>query len=59
MQKADLVIIVGTSFVVYPFAQLLAYRKEDSKVWAVNKTAIPASGVNSIIDDAINVFEKL
>lgn len=59
MNTADLVIIVGTSFVVYPFAQLLAYRKPNSKVWAINKTAVPVNGINAIIDDAINVFDKL
>ncbi len=59
MQESDLVIISGTSFVVYPFAQLLAYRQAGAKIWAVNKTAIPASGINAIIGDAIDVFAKL
>ncbi|GAA3630596.1 NAD-dependent protein deacylase [Lactobacillus hamsteri] len=59
MQKSDLVIISGTSFVVYPFAQLLAYKNPQAKVWAINKTEIPASGINAIIDDAIDVFDKL
>ncbi|MBA1393421.1 NAD-dependent protein deacylase, partial [Lactobacillus sp. XV13L] len=39
MQNSDLVIISGTSFVVYPFAQLLSYRQSGAKVWAINKTA--------------------
>lgn len=59
MQNSDLVIIVGTSFVVYPFAQLLAYRMPSAKVWVVNKTAIPANGVKAIIGDALDVFQKL
>lgn len=59
MQESDLVIISGTSFVVYPFAQLLAYRKPNAKIWAVNKTEIPAGGINAIIGDAIDVFAKL
>lgn len=59
MRKSDLVIISGTSFVVYPFAQLLAYRNPQAKIWVINKTEIPASGINAIIDDAINVFDKL
>lgn len=59
MQKSDLVIIVGTSFVVYPFAQLLAYRKAGAKVWAVNKTEIQAPGIHSIIGDALDVFLSL
>lgn len=59
MQSADLVIIVGTSFVVYPFAQLLAYRKSNSKVWVINKTMVPVSGIKAIIGDALDVFKKL
>jgi NAD-dependent deacetylase len=31
IQNSDLVIIAGTSFVVYPFAQLLAYRQATAK----------------------------
>lgn len=59
MEQSDLVIISGTSFVVYPFAQLLSYRKPNAKIWVVNKTEIPANGINSIISDAIDVFVKL
>lgn len=59
MQKSDLVIICGTSFVVYPFAQLLAYRNEKAKIFSINKTKIPASGIKQIISDALDVFKIL
>ncbi|BDR59862.1 NAD-dependent protein deacylase [Lactobacillus xylocopicola] len=59
MQHSDLVIISGTSFVVYPFAQLLSYRQSGAKVWAINKTAIPAPGISAIIGDALDVFQQL
>ncbi|MGO2723232.1 MAG: NAD-dependent protein deacylase [Lactobacillus sp.] len=59
MQQSDLVIICGTSFVVYPFAQLLAYRQPGASVWAINKTAIAATGVHSLIGDALDVFKEL
>ena len=59
MENSDLVIIAGTSFVVYPFAQLVAYKKPSSRVWIINKTEISAPNVNSIIADAINIFPKL
>ncbi|RVU71066.1 MULTISPECIES: NAD-dependent protein deacylase [Lactobacillus] len=59
INQADLVVIVGTSFVVYPFAQLLAYRKKNAKVWAINKTEIPAAGIDAIIGDALDVFAKI
>lgn len=59
MQESDLIIISGTSFVVYPFAQLLAYKRPDAKIWSVNKTEIPAPGVKQIIADAQDVFSRL
>ncbi|NRO07727.1 NAD-dependent protein deacetylase [Lactobacillus helveticus] len=59
MQKSDLVIICGTSFVVYPFAQLLAYSNEKAKIIAINKTEIPTPGIKQIIGDAIDVFKFL
>lgn len=37
MQQADLVVIVGTSMRVYPFAGLLDYRNPNAKVIAVNQ----------------------
>lgn len=59
MQQSDLIIICGTSFVVYPFAQLLSYKQSDTKIWAINKTEIPATNISEIIDDAINVFKQI
>ena len=59
MQKSDLIIICGTSFVVYPFAQLLAYRSPNAKIYSVNKTEIPTPGVKQIIGDALDVLNKL
>lgn len=59
MQKSDLIIISGTSFVVYPFAQLLAYRKENAKIYSINKTEIPAPQVKQIIGDALDIFKQL
>lgn len=59
MQKSDLVIICGTSFVVYPFAQLLAYRNKNSKIFSINKTEIPAPGVKQILGDALEAFKVL
>lgn len=58
VSNADLIIIVGTSFVVYPFAQLLSYNQQ-AKVWAINKTAIAAPNIKEIIGDALDVFAKI
>lgn len=60
IQNSDLVIIAGTSFVVYPFAQLLAYRQATAKVWVINNTPVPTpKDVLAIIENAEKVFDKL
>lgn len=59
MQKSDLITICGTSFVVYPFAQLLAYRKENVPIFSINRTEIPTPGVHQIIGDALEAFKIL
>ncbi|USS91596.1 NAD-dependent protein deacylase [Fructobacillus americanaquae] len=60
VQQADLVVVVGTSFRVYPFAGLLAYAKPTAKLMAVNLTAIPVPGqVEQIAGDAGQFFEEL
>ncbi|MDD6406594.1 MAG: NAD-dependent protein deacylase [Lactobacillus equicursoris] len=59
LTNSDLVIIVGTSFVVYPFAGLLSYAPETAKLWAVNLTEIPAQGIKQLVGDALEVFSQL
>lgn len=59
MQKSDLIIICGTSFVVYPFAQLLMYRQANTPIFSINKTKIPAPGIHQIIGDALEAFNVL
>ncbi|MCZ3621929.1 NAD-dependent protein deacylase [Lactobacillus mulieris] len=59
IQKADLIIIIGTSFVVYPFAGLLAYRQKDTPVWAINKTKIDAPSIRQITGDALTILKDL
>lgn len=60
IHDSDLVIIAGTSFVVYPFAQLLVYRQANAKIWVVNNTPIPTpKDVSTIISNAEKVFDKL
>lgn len=59
IQQADLIIICGTSFVVYPFAQLLMYRTPKAQIFSINKTEIPAAGIHQIIGDALEAFTIL
>ena len=54
-----MVIIVGTSFVVYPFAGLLNYAPASAKLWALNLTEIPATGIKQLTGDALDVFKQL
>lgn len=60
ISQADLIIIVGTSFRVYPFAQLLEYRNPNTKVWAINKEQISNDPtIKMLVADARNVFAEL
>ncbi|RHW47784.1 NAD-dependent protein deacylase [Bombilactobacillus bombi] len=58
--QADLIVVVGTSFQVYPFAGLIQYRQPQAQLIAVNKTplSMPNNG-EMILDDAVKVFEEV
>lgn len=57
---ADLIVIVGTSFVVYPFAGLLQYAKPTAHMMAINLERISAPDwVDQIIGDATVFFSEL
>lgn len=57
--NANLIIICGTSFVVYPFAGLLRYNN-GAKIWAINKQALAqVGGIKQIVADAAAIFKRL
>lgn len=58
--NADLLVVVGTSFVVYPFAGLISYRSPQAKLVAVNKQqiTIPDNGL-MIQNDATAEFSAV
>lgn len=60
ISQADLIVVVGTSFVVYPFAGLISYRDPGARLVAVNREAItlPADGV-MIQNDAEQEFAQV
>ena len=60
MQAADLVVIVGTSMKVYPFAGLLEYRNPDAQVLAINqqKLNLPCE-FTMVQTDAKKFFNEL
>ncbi|QFR68136.1 NAD-dependent protein deacylase [Furfurilactobacillus rossiae] len=47
IEAADLLVIVGTSFKVYPFAGLINYRQPNAKLVVVNNEPIPAGSVTA------------
>ncbi|GAK30205.1 NAD-dependent deacetylase [Weissella oryzae SG25] len=60
MQQADLVVIVGTSFVVYPFAGLLQYVQPGVPILAINLEKIDTLyPVKQLIGDAGSFFKEL
>ena len=60
MQQADLVVIVGTSMKVYPFAGLLEYRNPTAKVVAVNQEDLQLPcDFEMIQTDATEFFKEL
>lgn len=58
--QADLIVVVGTSFQVYPFAGLIQYRQPQAQLIAVNKTPLtmPAGG-QMIVGDAVKIFQEV
>lgn len=60
IENADLIVIVGTSFKVYPFAQLLSYKNNATPVWIINKEQIDQTHqYHEIIGDATEVFAQI
>lgn len=60
LQNADLVVIVGTSMKVYPFAGLLEYRDPNAKVIAINRQKLNFSfGFEMVQEDATKFFDEL
>lgn len=60
VSEADLILIVGTSFKVYPFSQLIEYRKPASPIVVINKEEIETSEEHLFIKgDAQNFFNRV
>lgn len=60
MEAADLIVIVGTSFQVHPFCDLIYYKKKNAEVLAINKTSIYVPGQYSFVQaDGSAVFEAV
>ncbi|ANZ57356.1 NAD-dependent protein deacylase [Fructilactobacillus lindneri] len=60
VQNADLLVVVGSSMRVYPFAGLLDYRNPEAKILVINqeKLALPGDFIMQQMD-AVDFFDKL
>lgn len=57
---AEVIVVVGTSFKVYPFAGLLAYKAPASQVVVVNNDALDLGEEHLMVTgDAVGFFEEL
>lgn len=58
--QADIVIIVGTTFQVYPFAGLIQYANKQAKIYAINRDPVKLPMLaGSYIGDASDVFKLI
>ena len=58
LQKADLVVIVGTTFKVYPFSGLIDYRAPGSKILVVNREAVDLRLPHLLVQESAELFFK-
>ncbi|MEG0255272.1 NAD-dependent protein deacylase [Vagococcus sp.] len=58
LEKADLVVIVGTSFKVYPFSGLINYRNPQSSILVVNNEPISLSDTYMFVQEPAEYFFK-
>ena len=60
LATADTIVIVGTSFRVYPFASLIYHTNSQAKILVINKEEVVSVTVDAqFIGDAVAVFELL
>ncbi|EAD7915587.1 NAD-dependent protein deacylase [Listeria monocytogenes] len=60
IRKADLIVIVGTSFRVSPFCNLTDYRNKKARIFAVNKELISLPYPFEMMEsDAVKVFAEI
>ena len=57
---ADIVIVVGTSFTVYPAASLMTYAKSTTPIFIIDPSEIPplAAFNNAVYNEGVSTFEK-
>ena len=60
LAKADVIVVVGTTFKVYPFASLIQYANRNAKLLTINKDPVNIHSATAIYTgDALDVFKLL
>ena len=59
LAMANTIVIVGTSFRVYPFAGLLDYANRNAQIYTINKEPVDVRADAEFHGDAVKVFELL
>lgn len=60
VEAADIVVIVGTTFQVHPFCDLIEYKQKNAQVFVVNQTPIHLRGQKEqLIGNAVDFFQAL
>jgi len=60
LANADTVIIVGTSFKVRPFCDLIQYANRNAKILTINKEPVDVAGLTAeYLGDALDIFRIL
>ncbi len=60
VQNAELIVIVGTSFQVHPFCDLIYEKRSDARVLVINQTPIQLTGNYPFVQvDGATVFDQL
>ncbi|MGM0126045.1 NAD-dependent deacetylase [Enterococcus sp. AZ194] len=60
VEQAELVVIVGTSFQVHPFCDLIRYKQPQAQVLVINQTPIALAQPHSFVEaDGVLVFQQI
>lgn len=60
VSKAELIVIVGTSFQVHPFCDLIHYASDTSEILVINESAVQLNREAYFLkEDAVKVFENI
>ncbi|MBP1045947.1 NAD-dependent protein deacylase [Enterococcus sp. BWM-S5] len=58
--ESELIVIVGTSFQVHPFCDLIFYAKPDAKILVINQTPVVTQKESFYVEtDAVRLFSRL